>query len=102
MKNTIALLAIIVTLTGCQLAPVKTTFDVERPDGLGLSYSSEKDVLFEKTVVLEDGTTESTKFQALASAAALAQAERDKAQAEANAANSAALVEALKLIPGAE
>lgn len=102
MKTAITSLAIIATLTGCQLAPVKTTFDVQRPDGLGLSYSSEKDVMYEKTITTADGVVESTRFSALASAAAFAQAERDKAQAEANAANAAAVVEALKLIPGAE
>ncbi len=84
---------------GCTSTPIKTTFDLDRPDGLGLSYASEKDVLYEKTITLEDGTHETTKFQAIASAAALAQAERDKVQAEANARNAAALVEALKLVP---
>ena len=102
MKTAFTLSLFIVTLTGCQLAPVKTTFDVQRPDGLGLSYSSEKDVIFEKTVTLEDGTIESTKFKALASAAAFAQAERDRVQAEANAANAAAVVEVLKLVPGVQ
>ena len=79
--------------------PIKTTFQVERPDGLGLSYASEKDVTYEKSVTLEDGTTEVTKFQAISSAAALAQAERDAVQAQANASNAQAVVEALSLVP---
>ena len=102
MKTAFTLLAIIATLVGCQSTPISTNFDVQRPDGLGLSYSSEKDVIFEKTVTLDDGTVESTKFQAIASAAALAQAERDKVQAEVNAANAAAVIEALKLVPGVQ
>lgn len=99
MKTPIALLAIIALLTGCQVAPIKTTFDINRPDGLGLSYASEKDVIYEKTVTLDDGTIESTKFQALASAAALADVERQRAQAEANAKNASVALEAIKLIP---
>lgn len=99
MKTALPLLAIIAMLTGCQLAPVKTTFDVQRPDGLGLSYASEKDVIYEKTVTLSDGTVEQTKFQALASAAALADVERQRVQAEVNAKNADIALEAIKMLP---
>ncbi len=104
MKKTAAVIILLASLAlaGCMTNPIKTTFQVDRPDGLGLSYASEKDVTYEKSITLEDGTIEVTKFQAISSAAALAQAERDKVQAEANARNAAALVEALKLIPGAD
>jgi len=81
------------------MAPVKTTFDIEQPEGMALSYSSEKDVIYEKTTVLDDGTTETTKFQALASAAALADVERQRVQAEVNAKNADIALEAIKMIP---
>ena len=102
MKKTTAVAVTLLAslaLAGCMSNPIKTTFQVERPDGLGLSYASEKDVTYEKSVTLEDGTTEITKFQAISSAAALAQAERDAVQAQANASNAQAVVEALSLVP---
>ncbi len=101
MKKTAAVITLLASLAlaGCMSNPIKTTFQVERPDGLGLSYASEKDVTYEKSVTLEDGTTEVTKFQAISSAAALAQAERDAVQAQANASNAQAVVEALSLVP---
>ncbi len=102
MKKTTAVAVTLLAslaLAGCMSNPIKTTFQVERPDGLGLSYASEKDVTYEKSVTLEDGTTEVTKFQAISSAAALAQAERDAVQAQANASNAQAVVEALSLVP---
>ena len=101
MKKTAAVITLLASLAlaGCMSNPIKTTFQVDRPDGLGLSYASEKDVTYEKSVTLEDGTTEVTKFQAISSAAALAQAERDAVQAQANASNAQAVVEALSLVP---
>ena len=101
MKKTAAVITLLASLAlaGCMSNPIKTTFQVERPDGLGLSYASEKDVTYEKSVTLEDGTIEVTKFQAISSAAALAQAERDAVQAQANASNAQAVVEALSLVP---
>ena len=102
MKKTTAVAVTLLAslaLAGCMSNPIKTTFQVDRPDGLGLSYASEKDVTYEKSVTLEDGTTEVTKFQAISSAAALAQAERDAVQAQANASNAQAVVEALSLVP---
>ncbi len=102
MKIALLLLALTALLTGCQMAPVKTTFDVTKPDGFGLSYASEKDVIYKKTVTLEDGTTETTEFQALASAAALADVERQRVQAEVNAANTNLALEAIKRLPGVE
>lgn len=99
MTNLTLLLLASAAMTGCISKPIKTTFEAVRPDGLGLSYSSEKDVMYEKSTTLEDGTTEVIRFNAISSAAALAQAERDSVQAQANASNAQAVVSALSLIP---
>ena len=98
-KLTLLLILASVALTGCLSKPIKTTFEAARPDGLGLSYSSEKDVMYEKQITTPDGTTELIRFNAISSAAALAQAERDSVQAQANASNAQAVVSALSLIP---
>ncbi len=99
MTNLTLLLLASAAMTGCISKPIKTTFEAVRPDGLGLSYSSEKDVMYEKSTTLEDGTTEVIRFNAISSAAALAQAERDSVQAQANASNAQAVVSALSLLP---
>ena len=99
MTNLTLLLLASAAMTGCISKPIKTNFEVIRPDGLGLSYSSEKDVMYEKQITNDDGTIELIRFNAISSAAALAQAERDSVQAQANASNAQAVVSALSLIP---
>lgn len=89
-------------LTGCQLAPIKTTLGIESPSGLGINYTSEKDVIYRKSVTRDDGNTETIEFSALASAAAHADAERQRAQAEANARNAEIALKALQMIPGVD
>ena len=99
MTNLTLLLLASASMTGCISKPIKTNFEVIRPDGLGLSYSSEKDVMYEKQITNDDGTIELIRFNAISSAAALAQAERDSVQAQANASNAQAVVSALSLLP---
>mgnify|MGYP007071997284 CR=1 FL=1 len=99
MTNLTLLLLASAAMTGCISKPIKTNFEVIRPDGLGLSYSSEKDVMYEKQITDADGTIELIRFNAISSAAALAQAERDSVQAQANASNAQAVVSALSLLP---
>ena len=99
MTNLTLLLLASAAMTGCISKPIKTTFEAVRPDGLGLSYSSEKDVMYEKQITNDDGTIELIRFNAISSAAALAQAERDSVQAQANASNAQAVVSALSLLP---
>jgi len=99
MTNLTLLLLASAAMTGCISKPIKTNFEVIRPDGLGLSYSSEKDVMYEKQITNDDGTIELIRFNAISSAAALAQAERDSVQAQANASNAQAVVSALSLLP---
>lgn len=86
MKTAIATIVLALLFTGCA-QPIRSSLDVSESTALGLpavSYHSEKDVIFKKTSTAPDGTTiETVEFQALASAAAYAQAEREKATAEA-------------------
>lgn len=89
--------------TGCATsAPIKTTLDLQSTEtGLPqLNYSSEKDVIYARSVENADGILEVVEFKALASAAAYAQAERDKVQAEANAAQAQALAAAVQALSG--
>lgn len=98
MKTSIllSLFAIVALLSGCATSnPIKTDLNVGT-EPFGFNYSSEKDVLYERNVTNEDGTTENVSFKALASAAALAQAERDKVQAEANKAQAESLSSAIQ------
>lgn len=81
----------ILLLAGCaQFEPINTQLEMD-----GIIYKSEKDIIYEKTV-LPDGTEE-VKFQALASAPAYAQAEREKMQAEISRNQSETALEALQL-----
>lgn len=84
-------------LSGCSTtSPIKTTLDLKSTEaGLPmLNYSSEKDVLYSRTTA--DG--EIVEFKALASAAAYAQAEREKVQAEASRARAEALSAAVQAL----
>lgn len=89
---------------GCSsTAPIKTTLDIEATDtGMPvLNYSSEKDVLYSRTFTDPDtGIVEQVDFKALASAAALAQAERERVQAEASKAQAEALSAAIQALSG--
>ncbi len=76
---TILLLAILATLTGClSTSPIKTTIDYSTAPATGmpaLSYSSEKDISYERTVTdPETGIVEMVKFSANASDPATVQA----------------------------
>lgn len=90
------------TLSGCTTSsPIKTTLDIESTEsGLPqLNYSSEKDVIYGRTITdPETGIVETVEFKALASAAALAQAEREKVQAEAAKAQAEALSAAVQAL----
>lgn len=87
--------------TGCQSRPIKTTLDLTTEPAPALNYSSEKDVVYSRTITdPETGVVEQVSFQALASAAAYAQAERDKVQAQANAAQAEALAAAVQALSG--
>lgn len=97
---TVALAAF--AFSGCQSSrPIKTTLDLTTEPAPSLNYSSEKDVVYSRTVTdPESGVVEQVSFQALASAAAYAQAERDKVQAQANAAQAEALAAAVQALSG--
>ena len=106
-QNTILRLFLVATValaafafTGCATSqPIKTTLDLTTEPAPSLNYSSEKDVVYSRTVTdPETGVVEQVSFQALASAAAYAQAERDKVQAEANAAQAEALRAAVQAL----
>lgn len=90
--------------TGCaSLTPIKTTLDIESTEaGMPvLNYSSEKDVLYTRVSTdPETGIEERIEFKALASAAALAQAEREKVEAEASKAQAEALSAAVQALSG--
>lgn len=96
------LLAVIALLifAGCSTPkPIKTDLTVETAPAFGLQYSSEKDVLYSRTQTDPvTGIVEQVDFKALASAAALAQAEREKVQAEAAKAQAEALSAAVQAL----
>jgi hypothetical protein len=74
-----------VFLTGCNV-PIRTTFDATIA-GTPISYKSEKDVkVIKRSYDPTTGNlTEEVEIEAVASAPALVQAERDKVQAETTA-----------------
>lgn len=104
MKKYIALLLAILAaaiLSGCvgTPRPIKTDLSVETAPAFGLSYSSEKDVLYSRTSTdPETGVVEQVDFKALASAVAYAQAEREKIDAEATRAGYEALGSAVQAL----
>lgn len=101
MKWIIALFiaASAVLLTGCGTMPISTRMEAEIA-GVPVKYKSEKDLkVIKRSYDAESGNlVEEIEVEAVASAPALAQAERDKIQAEVNA---RALEMANKIISGA-
>lgn len=80
-------LILILPLTGCNV-PIRTTFDATIA-GTPISYKSEKDVkVIKRSYDPTTGNlTEEVEIEAVASAPALVQAERDKIQSETTAAS---------------
>jgi hypothetical protein len=95
MKLVGLIIVLALLLTGCgTLAPINTKLELEGENFPSVMYKSEKDVLYERTT-LPDGTEE-VKLQAVASAPAMAQAERDKAEAEARVAQTELLTQLIQ------
>lgn len=93
MKKITLLIVSALLITGCQnLTPIKTEVEVLLPEGKSFKYQSEKDVIAEITVDPESGKLTGFKLNAVASAPALAQVERDTVAAQ----TSLAQMEALK------
>ena len=106
IHTTLGLFVVTTLFTGCLgIDPIRTDAEYTPQPSAGqpaFKYGSEKDILYNHTETTADGVVTSTDIKVLASAAAYADADRQTVQAEANARNAAALVEARKLIPGAE
>jgi len=109
MKTIIALLTLgvfTVFLTGCNPNPIHTNVEISNPTGTDLgipdiSYKSEKDILFTKiSTDPKTGITNTISFQAVASAPALAQKERELVDALADKAQAEALGSAVSALAG--
>jgi len=102
LKYTLLAVLAVTMFTGCMTRPIKTTLDLSTEPAPSLNYSSEKDVVYTRTVTNPNtGVVETVSFQAISSAPAYAQAERDRVQAEANAVNAKIGLEAIKALSDA-
>lgn len=94
-------IVLVALLSGCaSFDPISTKVEMEEP--IALTYTSEKDIVFKRERFdPETGARiEYMELQATASAPSMAQAEREKIQAEINKASMDLATKALERIPG--
>lgn len=95
------LLCAALSLTGCYTSspvPIHTSVEITS-EPLGVSYDSEKDVLYKRTLTDPDsGVVEQVEFRAVASAPALAQVERETITSQAQLEQARALNTSLQVL----